>query len=226
MKKIFSIAAIIAITTLSLKAQISEGYIIYDMKMEGLSSEEASMMGDMETKMTFKNAKSLVEINSMVYTQQICMDEKGGMLSLIEVMGNKMATKMTKEEIDKEASKSKEKNIVPKIEYTSETKTIAGYECKKAIISYSTKDKKEVKNDVWYCDKFANQNMNSGRGQSLYKDIKGLIFEFTNEQSGRKMKMVAKEVSVDPVSDSKFNLSTDGYKLMTMEELKAMQGGK
>ena len=39
------------------------------------------------------------------------------------------------------------------------------------------------------------------------------------------MKMVAKEVSIDPVSDSKFNLSIDGYKLMTMDELKAM-GGK
>ena len=41
-----------------------------------------------------------------------------------------------------------------------------------------------------------------------------------------KMKMVAKEVSTEPVSDAKFQLSTEGYKLMTMEELRAMQGGR
>jgi hypothetical protein len=51
-------------------------------------------------------------------------------------------------------------------------------------------------------------------------------FEYAGGQGGMKFKMVAKEVSVDPVSDGKFNLSTDGYKLMTMDELKALQGGK
>ena len=39
------------------------------------------------------------------------------------------------------------------------------------------------------------------------KGLKGMPFEYAGGQGGMKFKMVAKEVSVDPVSDGKFNLS-------------------
>ena len=58
------------------------------------------------------------------------------------------------------------------------------------------------------------------------KGLKGMPFEYAGGQGGMKFKMVAKEVSVEPVADSKFELSTEGYKMMTMDELKAMRGGK
>ena len=80
---------------------------------------------------------------------------------------------------------------------------------------------------MWYCDKFENPNKEGkGRGQSIMKGLKGVPFEYAGGQGGMKFKMVAKEVSIDPVSDSKFNLSLEGYKIMTMDELKTMQGGK
>jgi hypothetical protein len=53
-----------------------------------------------------------------------------------------------------------------------------------------------------------------------------LHFEYSGNQGGMKFKMVAKEASMEPVADSKFELSTEGYKMMTMDELKAMQGGR
>ena len=58
------------------------------------------------------------------------------------------------------------------------------------------------------------------------KGLKGMPFEYAGGQGGMKFKMTAKEVSTDPVADSKFVLSTEGYKVMTADELKAMQGGK
>jgi hypothetical protein len=58
------------------------------------------------------------------------------------------------------------------------------------------------------------------------KGLKGVPFEYSGAQGPMKFKMVAKEVSIEPVADSKFELSTDGYKMMTMDELKAMQGGR
>jgi hypothetical protein len=129
--------------------------------------------------------------------------------------------------MEKEAAKSKDKPTDPKIEYLNETKTIAGYECKKAVITTVGKDKKEEKMEVWYSDKFENPNKEGkGRGQGFMKGFKGLPFEFSNAQGGMKFTMIAKAVSTDPIDDSKFNLSTDGYKMMTMDELKAMQGGK
>jgi hypothetical protein len=228
MKKLFSTLAVFAFTALSLNAQtIKEGSILYDMKLEGLPPEQAAMIGDMETKVTFKNEKSLTEMTSMMFTNQTLTDEKG-MTMLMEQMGNKIAVTQTKEEMEKDEAKQKVKPIDPKIEYIAETKTIAGYECKKAIITtVSGKDKKEEKIEMWYCDKFENPNKEGkGRGQNIMKGLKGVPFEYSGGQGVMKFKMVAKEVSIDPISDSKFNLSTEGYKIMTMDELKTMQGGK
>ena len=226
MKKLFSTLAFISLSVLSLTAQNNEGFILYDMKIEGLPPEQAAMVGDMENKVTFKNGKVLTEMTSMMFTNQTVIDENG-MVMLMEQMGNKMAIKQTKDEMEKEAAKQKDKLADPKIEYINETKSIAGYECKKAIISIVGKDKKEEKMEVWYSEKFANPNKEGkGKGQGFMKGLKGLPFEYAGGQGGMKFKMVAKEVSVDPVSDGKFNLSTDGYKLMTMDELKALQGGK
>lgn len=229
MKKLFSTIALFALTALSVNAQIKEGYIVYDMKIEGMPPEQAAMLGDMETKVVFKNGKALTEMSSMMFTNQTLVDDKG-MVMLMEQMGNKIAVKQTKEEMDKEAAKTKEKPADPKIEYTNETKTIAGYECKKAIVKAVIKDKKEEKTEtieIWYSDKFENPNKEGkGRGQSVMKGLNGMPFEYSGGQGPMKFKMVAKEVSTEPVSDDKFNLSTDGYKLMTMEELRAMQGGR
>jgi GLPGLI family protein len=226
MKKIFSTLAFISISVVSLTAQNNEGFVLYDMKIEGLPPEQAAMVGDMENKVTFKNGKVLTEMTSMMFTNQTVIDENG-MVMLMEQMGNKMAIKQTKDEMEKDAAKQKDKQADPKIEYINETKTIAGYECKKAIITIVGKDKKEEKMEVWYSEKFANPNKEGkGKGQGFMKGLKGMPFEYAGGQGGMKFKMVAKEVSVDPVSDGKFKLSTDGYKLMTMDELKALQGGK
>lgn len=226
MKKLFSTLAFISLSVVSLTAQNNEGFVLYDMKIEGLPPEQAAMVGDMENKVTFKNGKVLTEMTSMMFTNQTVIDENG-MVMLMEQMGNKMAIKQTKDEMEKEAAKQKDKQADPKIEYINETKTIAGYECKKAIITIVGKDKKEEKMEVWYSEKFANPNKEGrGKGQGFMKGLKGMPFEYAGGQGGMKFKMTAKEVSVDPVSDGKFNLSTDGYKLMTMDELKALQGGK
>lgn len=227
MKKLFSTLAVVALSALSLNAQIKEGSITYDMKMEGLPPEQAAMIGDMELKSTFKNGKSLTEMSSMMFTNQTVIDE-AGMTMLMEQMGNKIAVKQSKEEMAKEEAKLKDKPTDPKIEYTAETKTIAGYECKKAIVTMLVgKDKKEEKTEIWYSEKFENPNKEGkGRGQGIMKGLKGIPFEYAGGQGGMKFKMVAKEVSIEPVDDAKFKLSTDGYKIMTMDELKTMQGGK
>ncbi|MES2763697.1 MAG: hypothetical protein V4677_15890 [Bacteroidota bacterium] len=224
MKKLFSTLAVAALTALSLNAQIKEGTITYNMTLQGLSPEEAAMMGDMESVMSFKTGKSLTEASSIMGSSTFLFDETG-MLMLQDQMGNKTGMKQTKEEMEKEAAK--EKTADPKIEYTDETKTIAGYECKKAIVTVVTKDKKEEKMDVWYSDKFENTNKEGkGQGQDFRKGLKGMPFEYGMSLGTLKIKFVAKSVSTDPVPDSKFVLSTEGYKMMTMDEMKSMRGGK
>ena len=230
MKKLFSTLAVVALSALSLNAQIKEGTITYDMKIDGLTAEESAMYGDMETIVSFKSGKSLSESSSMMGSTFVLVDDKG-MLMLQDQMGNKIAMKQTKEEMAKEDAKQKDKPADPKIEYTTETKTIAGYECKKAIVTTVSKDKKEEKMEIWYSDKFENSNKDGkGKGQSMFKGLNGMPFEYGMSFGPMKLKITAKAVSTEPVPDSKFELSTDGYKVMTVDEIKAMQqamqGGK
>lgn len=228
MKKLFSTLAVVALTVVSLnsQAQIKEGSITYDMKMEGFSPEQAAMMGDMEMVLSFKNGKSLSETSTMMGSSSLLVDDKG-MLFLQDQMGNKIGLLQTKEEMAKEEAKQKDKPADPKIEYTSETKTIAGYECKKVIVTTISKDKNEEKMEMWVSDKIENTNKEGkGKGQSVFKGLKGMPFEYNMVFGPMKAKFVAKTVSIEPVADSKFQLSTEGYKMMTKDELKAMQGGK
>ena len=48
MNKLFSALAVVALSALSLNAQIKEGSITYNMTMEGLPPEQAAMIGDIE----------------------------------------------------------------------------------------------------------------------------------------------------------------------------------
>ena len=113
MKKIITVIALIAVSSLS--AQIKEGSVTYAMIIEGLPADQAAMMGDMETKIFFKNNKSYSEMNSMMYSVKTLSDDNGSLM-LMDQMGNKFFVKHTKADLEKETAKAKE----PKIEYTNE----------------------------------------------------------------------------------------------------------
>jgi len=211
-KKILTAVAILT-ATLTYAQDNKEGSVTYVTTMERLAPEQAAIMGDMETIVSFKNGKSLTEINSMMYTGKILNDENG-MLALAEAMGNKTYVKMTKEEMEKKAAerKEKEKTADPKIEYTDETKSIAGYDCKKAIVTMTTQKDGETKTDVWYTDKIPYISAGGrGKGGEMFPGLKGMPLEYSFSQGAMKMKMVAKSVSFDKLPDSKFVLSTEGY---------------
>lgn len=195
-----------------------EGSVTYVMTMEGLPPEQAAMMGDMETKVFFKDNKTYTEMNSMMYSYKILNDDNG-QLFLMDQMGNKFFTRTSKAELDKNAEVAKDKE--PKIEYINETKTIAGYECKRAIVTSQGKEG-EVKTDVWYSEKVPYVSQGGGRkGGEMFKGLKGMPMEFAVKQGPMNIKMSAKEVSFDKVPDSKFVVTTEGYTEKKMEDVKA-----
>lgn len=220
MKKLITAAAIFC--SVYIFAQ-KEGSVTYVMSMEGLPPEQAAMMGDMETKIFFKDNKTYTEMNSMMYSYKILNDENG-QLFLMDQMGNKFFTRTSKAELDKNAEVAKDKE--PKIEYVEDAKSIAGFECKKAIVTVNGKEG-EVKTDVWYCEKvpYVSQGGGGRRGGEMFKGLKGMPMEFSIKQGPMNIKMMAKEVSFDKVPDSKFVLSTEGYTEKKMEDLKK-EGGK
>src|ERR1017187_5215965 len=127
MKKIFlSVVAVAGMLTA--QAQIKEGSVTYSVSVEGMPPEQAAMMKGMELSVSFKDKKSRADF-SMTMGTTITVSDDDGSLMLMDMMGMKQYVKMTKADIEKESKKSPE----PKITYTEEKKTIAGYECKKAL---------------------------------------------------------------------------------------------
>jgi hypothetical protein len=138
-------------------------------------------------------------------------------VALINMMGQKFAIKQTAQEIEK-GNAQQPKGIV---NVTNETKSIAGYNCKKAIV---TSDEDGVKStfEVWFTEELGGKDANFDN--PLYKDINGVMLEFLIKTPQITMKLTATSVEKKAVSAKDFEIPTD-YTLTTQEELKSKFGG-
>lgn len=229
MKKII-IIAILALGTMQVNAQ-DNMTIKQSVKVEGLPEEYAGM-AENEVITYAKGEKSKTEVTSMMGSQIFLNDGKVT-TALIDQMGSKTGWIMTKEESEADDKESAAKKQKPTIEYTAEKKTIAGYECTKAIVtSMMGKDaeKKEVKTTVWFTDKIkmpGNSKAGKKNGMADLGDLKGypMQTEMSMNQGGMELKMISTVTEVDtkPVDDKVFSVSTEGYKMMSYKEMKEQQ---
>ncbi|MBL7900717.1 MAG: DUF4412 domain-containing protein [Bacteroidia bacterium] len=204
------------------------------LKIEGLPPEYAGF-GEQEMVNYMKGDLYKNETSSMMGSSSTCFDGKL-ITSITDQMGNKTGYTATKEEID--AANPKDGQEKPKIEYTSESKKIAGYDCTKAIMTSISADGKENKVIVWVTDKIkssaAKGRRTGGRGMQMdFGELKGypLMIEATQNQNGNDMKIIitATEVSTAPLEDAVFTINTEGYTMMSyqqmMENMKKMRKG-
>ncbi|MGZ3864548.1 MAG: hypothetical protein ACXVPN_15525 [Bacteroidia bacterium] len=220
MKKIF--LSVFTLAVLATQAQVKEGSVTYNVNFEGMPPEQAGMMKGTEMKMYFKDKKSRSEFSNAFFNTITVTDENSS-TTLMDQMGQKQFYTLKKDELEKEAKKSPD----PKITYTEEKKTVATYECKKAIIEMKNEKGEVNKVDVWYTDKLQGPTGNSGgRMGAQFKGLKGAPLEFSMQQGPMKMQMSASSVSTSPVPDSKFTVSTEGYTEVKLEDLKKQRGGQ
>lgn len=202
-----------------LTAQIKEGTITYTMTIDGLPPDQAAMMEGMEMKTIFKNGKSRSEMNSAFMNSITVTDEKGDFLVLMDGMGQKSYMKGNANDAKKK-KKSEEKD--PKITYTEEKKTIAGYECKKAIVEDESSKGEKTKSTLWYTEKIA--PIKSGGGRNMqFKGLNGVPLEFEMPQGPMNIKISATKISDSPVADDLFKVSTEGYTEMDPSSIPGQQ---
>jgi preprotein translocase subunit SecD len=133
-------------------------------------------------------------------------------------MGRKYAIKETAAEIQKDM----EKEPAVKVEVTNETKTIAGYVSKKAMVT-SEQDGEKTVYEVWFTNEIGSKDANFDN--PLYKDIDGVLMEFLMKTPQITMKFTVSSVEKKSVSAKEFEIPAE-YKLTTKEELKSKFGGK
>jgi hypothetical protein len=209
---------------LSCSTMRSQDNYVFKMsvKAEGLPPEYAAY-GEQEIVTYVKGDKSKTEISSMMFNSTVWFD--GNLLTTVtDAMGNKSGFTATKEELEAEKEGA---SVKPKIVYSDEKRTVAGYECSKAIVTTMDKNNKEKQSVVWYTDKIKTNpahRRGASRRMTDFGDLKGhpLAMEMTEDYQGNEMKinMTTTEVLTAPVDDAVFKINTDGYKMMSYKEMK------
>jgi hypothetical protein len=196
-----------------------EGVVTYKITYPGNTMPESQMaMFPKVMTISIKGDKSRTELQTPMGSQVTITDyTQKSKVALINMMGQKYAIKETPESIEEEISKEP----VPEVEQTGEEKTIAGYLCKKAIVKVEQNGKTETF-EVWYTEAFGAMNPNFDN--PIYKDIKGVMLEFTIVQPQISMKFSAISVDKQRVSSKDFEVPSD-YTYTTMEELQSKMGG-
>lgn len=218
MKRFLFILAILFSYDLSSAQTITEGKVIYDISYpeSGFDKQTLAMMPT-EATMYFKSDKTRMEMQMGMGMNMITLaDNKSKTTTiLMDVMGNKTAMKMTEEDIKREVKSTGEYEITK----TNETKTIAGFLCRQAVVTL--KDKNSF--NVWYTDQI---KVNNSNWNNQFKNIDGFLMEFRMDQkNGLSMQMTAKKIMEEKPGDELF-VVPDGYKNMTRDEMIKMYGGK
>jgi GLPGLI family protein len=196
-----------------------EGIITYKISYPDTKATESQMAMFPKMATVFvKGSSTKTEIKTQMGDQVEITDfATKTKVSLIDAMGQKYAIKSTAEEIEKENAKEP----APTVEVTKETKVIAGYTCKKAIVSVND-DGTVTKFDVYFTNELGPKEANFDN--PLYKDIDGVMMEFSMKTPQITMVFSATSVEKKSISGKEFEIPSE-YKVITKEELKAKFGG-
>ena len=196
-----------------------EGVITYKITYPDSKYTESQMaMFPKMLTVSVKGSKTKTEISTSMGNQVDITDHvEKTKIALLNMMGQKYAIKQNADEIDKEAEKEPKGTV----ELSPETKTIAGYLCNKAVVTVE-EDGAKTTFEVFYTSELGHREANFDKG--MYKDIDGVMLEFTQKTPQITMKFTATSVEKKSISTKEFEIPPD-YTITTMEELKSKFGG-
>lgn len=199
--------------------------------------------GEMKSKMYFKNGMTKVETDMGMGLNQVIIDSKEKKTTtLFEAMGRKMGFYTTEGDMQRMmagADSGRQQRIQQPfspevfVEYLSETKKIAGMECKKALLRYKDRRGEEVQQEVWYTPEFIlgegfkiRDVMRMANIPGLEK-IKGFPMEFNLvRQNGAKVHYQVSNVDLNAKVDDKVFLIPKGYDVKPMSEMNRGGNGR
>lgn len=217
MKKLIVAFMALAIALPTLAQKKFEGTINFSLEYQDLPAEMAAMEAMLPDEMTtmIKGDKTRLEQSLGMGMSQVTISDmkKGSGVLLMNMMGKKMAMEVSKEELEK-LDKKNARDKKPDFKYVDGEKTIAGYKCKKAMVSIDGSAALEV----YYTEDLP------AAASKQYEGLKGFPLEYTISQGPMKIKATATKVSQEKLNSSLFEIP-DGYDKMTFEEFQKSMGG-
>lgn len=183
-------------------SKIGQGKVVFSITYPGLNTEKNKVAAlPSESAVYFKGNMSRVETGSSVMISDHKLGE--GVL-LMDASGKKLA--IQKNRLDVEMARTSEPK--PTIEITSETKSIAGHLCKKAIVTGNS-----ASGEIWFTEDLMARNS----FETDLQGIDGFFMEYQYIQDGITVKMTAKNVIPLSVDDNQFTVPA-GFEKTTMQE--------
>jgi len=204
--------AISSFTELSAQRKLTEATISYDIiiNTSNKTPQAADLLDGATSVIYLKGNSSRSEMVSSLGTQATIIDGKTADITVLKDYGEqKYMIKMTPQ--NWKQSNKKYDGIT--FTYLNEYKTIAGYNCQKAIgkladnsifTVYFTKELDPVNKDFQY----------------LNKNLPGLAMQYEASLGKMMVTYTVSSINFNPVLQAKFDLPKSGYRVMTYEESK------
>jgi len=205
------------------KSKSFRGTITYSMSYESSEltqvqiakmpkSVQVKMYGNMSRVTTVSGPMTIIQIDRPDDNKKIMLfemgDKKAGM-TLPDSLADSDTTKLYDVQID----------------FSGDTKVIAGYTCKKAVVTFTPKDSVDAEEQtvaVFYSDELDDGSTNA---ENSYKGIPGLLLEFYQVTPKMTTKFMATEVKKGGVKELDFFFPSDFKEFKSEEELvKYFQG--
>jgi len=184
---------------------MKEGRVVYDLKLD---AEEIPVLLDAmmpsEATLWFSEGRSVLVIDGaagIIKMRVISDPEKGVYASLVSLAGEKNAVVANPDSVQSFYSNSSSRQV----QITGNTKTLAGLECKEAIVS----DTLGNVSKFFFTNDLDVKTPNWGMA---FAEVDGLLMEYGFEFDGMKMLLKAKKVTADKPDPALFEIP-DGYEI-------------
>jgi len=212
---IMLIGLFIVIASANAQRSIAETTIVYDMEIESGNGSQAGGAFTGATTVYLKGNNSRTDmVTSLGKEVTIYNSKTNNAVILKEFSGQKLMITLTKENW---AAKHKMYSSI-KFELTNETKTIAGYNTKKAIANMP--DGKTF--GVYYNPELVPANKDY---DLTFNTLPGLPVQYEIESGKMKFKYTLSKINYDPVQVSLFDFPTIGYRIMTYKKNQNLKKG-
>ncbi len=194
------------------------GTIVYDLKPGENLPEMTKSMAPKTMTYKFSRDKESMKLSFPMMEQVTIYDPATKVARiLMDIFGQKIVINQSAAEIEE---LKKQQGELTGMKETSETKTIAGYPCKKTVITRKTADGKEITSTVYYTDAI---DVSKFSLFSSFPEIKGIPLEFSMKTGQLDFLVIARSVTKEDIPPAEFVVGPD-YRQVTVEELKKMFG--
>ncbi len=209
MKKIIAFLALTGILYVQGHAQqrvVAECTVTYSITTDKKNDKDWIESLKSSTKIVYiKGFNSRTDLISSAFTQSVFFDKSNGTAVVLRILGNnKFITRLDTSGWHQLNNKFDEAVLT----ILNETKTILGYECKKAVL--------QLKDGNSFTLYYTTAIIPSVREfEYQFKNIPGFVLEYeTSEKDGKKVHYTATKINLNPVSSSKFQIPASGYRVL------------